>query len=110
MRADDGLALSSRNAYLSAAERSEAPRLRRLLQRIGLAVETGETDFASLEREAADELDRHGWQTDYVAVRRQADLQAPDDSRERALVVLAASRLGSARLIDNLEINAGADR
>ena len=110
VRADDGLALSSRNAYLSAAERREAPRLRRLLQRIGLAVEAGETDFARLEREAADELDRHGWQTDYVAVRRQADLQAPDDSRERALVVLAASRLGPARLIDNLEINAGADR
>ncbi len=106
VRADDGLALSSRNAYLSAAERAEAPRLQRLLQRIGTAIRAGETDFARLEREAANELDQHGWKTDYVAVRRQADLQLPGDDRKQALVVLAASRLGAARLIDNLEIDA----
>ncbi|EXI81717.1 MAG: Pantothenate synthetase [Candidatus Accumulibacter appositus] len=106
VRADDGLALSSRNGYLSAAERYEAPRLQRLLQRIGTAIRAGETDFARLEREAASELDQHGWKTDYIAVRRQADLQLPDDDRKQALVVLAASRLGAARLIDNLEIDA----
>lgn len=107
VRADDGLALSSRNGYLSAAERAEAPRLQRLLQRIRAAVHAGDTDFARLERDAAAELDRHGWKTDYVAVRRQADLQPPEKGAGEPLVVLAASRLGAARLIDNLEIEAG---
>jgi len=104
IRADDGLALSSRNAYLSASERAEAPRLHRLLQRISTAVRAGERDFTRLEREATDELDRNGWKTDYVAVRRQSDLQVPLDAAEQSLVVLAASRLGTARLIDNVEI------
>jgi pantoate--beta-alanine ligase len=104
IRADDGLALSSRNAYLSARERAEAPRLYRLLQRISAAVRAGERDFTRLEREATDELDRNGWKTDYVAVRRQSDLQVPEDVVEQSLVVLAASRLGAARLIDNVEI------
>ncbi|WP_313953273.1 pantoate--beta-alanine ligase [Accumulibacter sp.] len=105
VRADDGLALSSRNAYLSPTERSEAPRLQRILQRISAAVQGGEADFSRLERDAVAELDHHGWQTDYVAVRRQDDLQLPGPSGKQALVVLAASRLGSARLIDNVEIN-----
>jgi pantoate--beta-alanine ligase len=104
IRADDGLALSSRNAYLSACERAEAPRLYRLLQGISVAVRAGEWDFTRLEREATDELDRNGWKTDYVAVRRQSDLQVPEDVVEQSLVVLAASRLGAARLIDNVEI------
>jgi len=104
IRADDGLALSSRNAYLSARERAEAPRLYRLLQRISAEVRAGERDFTRLEREATDELDRNGWKTDYVAVRRQSDLQVPEDVVEQSLVVLAASRLGAARLIDNVEI------
>ena len=107
VRADDGLALSSRNAYLSPAESADAPGLRRRPQRIRAAVSAGVTDFAKLEREAAAELDRNGWKTDYVTLRRQADLQLPDDSGKQALVVLAASRLGAARLIDNLEIDAG---
>ncbi|MDR1934007.1 MAG: pantoate--beta-alanine ligase [Candidatus Accumulibacter sp.] len=102
VRAGDGLALSSRNAYLSAAERAEAPRLHRVLNRVRDAVRAGDRDFARLEREAADELDRHGWKTDYVAVRRQADLQAPADENE-PLVALGASRLGRPRLIDNVE-------
>ena len=104
IRADDGLALSSRNAYLSTSERAEAPRLHRLLQRISAEVRAGERDFTRLEREATDELDRNGWKTDYVAVRRQSDLQVPEDVVEQSLVVLAASRLGAARLIDNVEI------
>ena len=103
VRAADGLALSSRNGYLTQDERTEAPRLNRLLNRIRDAVHQGEKDYAGLEREAAAELDRHGWKTDYIAVRRQADLLPPTGGNE-ALVVLGASRLGMPRLIDNVEI------
>jgi pantoate--beta-alanine ligase len=71
VRTEDGLALSSRNGYLMAAERAEAPRLYRALTRIRDVVRAGDRDFARLEGEAVDELDRHGWRTDYVAVRRQ---------------------------------------
>jgi len=102
VRADDGLALSSRNGYLSSAERAEAPRLYRILQRMREAIRGGERNFSALEREAAAELDAHGWKTDYVAVRQQSDLQAPK-AGEQALVTLAASRLGATRLIDNIE-------
>ena len=103
VRADDGLALSSRNGYLTPQERAEAPRLNHVLTRLRDAVRGGNRDFTRLEREAVAELDGHGWRTDYVAVRRQADLQMPAGGDE-ALVVLAASRLGQPRLIDNLEI------
>ena len=104
VRADDGLALSSRNGYLTPAERAEAPRLSRTLNEIRLAILAGERDFAKLEQKAAAQLDAHGWQTDYVALRRQSDLQSPQPG-DRQLVVLAASRLGTPRLIDNLEIS-----
>ena len=104
VRADDGLALSSRNGYLSPAERAEAPRLSRLLRGIGDAIKQGERDFAKLERAVTVELAANGWQTDYVAVRRQADLDLPT-AKDTALVALAASRLGSTRLIDNIEIH-----
>jgi pantoate--beta-alanine ligase len=104
IRADDGLALSSRNAYLSPHERAEAPHLHRVLQRIREAVVGGERNFAALERQAAAELDASGWQTDYVAVRRQADLQPSQAPAEAALVTVAAARLGVTRLIDNIEI------
>ncbi len=107
VRADDGLALSSRNGYLSAAERAEAPRLYRLLDRIRGAVRGGQQDFATLEAEAMAELARHAWEPDYIAIRRRADLQAPtqaDDPLADSLVVLAAAKLGRTRLIDNLEI------
>ena len=103
VRAEDGLALSSRNGYLTPQERAEAPRLNRVLTRLRDAVRGGNRDFTRLEREAVAELDGHGWRTDYVAVRRQADLQMPAGGDE-TLVVLAASRLGQPRLIDNLEI------
>ncbi len=103
VRASDGLALSSRNGYLTPEERAEAPRLNRLLNRIRDAVRNGEKDYTRLEHEATSELDRHGWKTDYIAIRRQADLLAPSGD-EPALVVLGASRLGLPRLIDNVEI------
>ena len=103
VRATDGLALSSRNGYLTPAERAEAPRLNRLLNAIRADILAGERDFAKLEQAATTELDNVGWKTDYVAVRRQSDLQRPEPG-EKPLVVLAASRLGTPRLIDNLEI------
>jgi pantoate--beta-alanine ligase len=102
-READGLARSSRNGYLSPAERAEAPRLHRTLQALAQAVRGGQRDFDALERAAIDELRRHGWAPDYVAVRRRADLQPPPAADE-PLVVLAAARLGTTRLIDNLEI------
>jgi pantoate--beta-alanine ligase len=107
VRAADGLALSSRNGYLSAAERAEAPRLYRTLCKIRDAIGAGERDFEKLEREARAELDSSGWKTDYVAVRQQSDL-APAQPGNKALVVLAASRLGTPRLIDNIEIQSAA--
>ena len=103
VRADDGLALSSRNGYLSAAERAEAPRLYRELNRIREFLKQGEQDIFRLENAAVAVLTAAGWHTDYVAVRRQADLSAPQ-AIGVPLVVLAASRLGSTRLIDNIEI------
>jgi pantoate--beta-alanine ligase len=103
VRAADGLALSSRNTYLSQAERAEAPRLYRVLTRVAQAVRAGAADHARLEKEAMAELAAHGWQPDYVTVRRRADLQPPAPG-ERELVVLGAARLGSTRLIDNIEI------
>jgi pantoate--beta-alanine ligase len=102
-RADDDLALSSRNVYLSAAERMEAPRLYRILKKTARSIAAGERRYDRLEAEAVAELRAHRWQTDYVAVRRQADLQAPG-GEDRELVVLAAARLGTTRLIDNSEI------
>jgi pantoate--beta-alanine ligase len=105
VRAEDGLALSSRNGYLSAAERAEAPRLAGLLRDIKRDVEGGVRQFAALETAACNTLRTHGWQPDYVTVRRQLDLREPADTDD-ALVVLAAAKLGTTRLIDNLEIRA----
>lgn len=103
VRAEDGLALSSRNGYLSSIERAEAPRLYQILQRIRDAIRHGNRNFAELEQEALVELADNGWKTDYVAVRQQSDLQRPQPG-EQALVTLVASRLGTTRLIDNIEI------
>ena len=107
VRASDGLALSSRNAYLSAMEREEAPRLHRLLSALREAIHGGERDFHRLEAEAVRELIAHGWAPDYVAVRRRADLQPPRSAND-PLVVVAAAKLGGTRLIDNLEIREAA--
>lgn len=103
IRAADGLALSSRNGYLSASERAEAPRLYQCLTKVVTAVRGGNRDFASLERDAQAELQAHGWIPDYVAVRRRLDLQSAS-AIDDPLVVLAAARLGTTRLIDNIEI------
>ncbi len=103
VRAADGLALSSRNGYLSAPERVEAPRLYRLLERIAAALRAGSRDFAGLEQATLVELQSHGWFPDYIAVRNKTDLQLPS-FHDSGLVVLAAAQLGSTRLIDNLEV------
>ncbi|MBC7778641.1 MAG: pantoate--beta-alanine ligase [Proteobacteria bacterium] len=102
VRAADGLALSSRNSYLSATERNEAPQLFVALQRVCAAVRSGAL-HGKAERDAMQALAGRGWQPDYVAVRRQHDLQAPTGD-DRRLVVLAAARLGRTRLIDNIEL------
>jgi pantoate--beta-alanine ligase len=103
VRAADGLALSSRNGYLSAAERAEAPRLYSVLTKVVDQVRAGEKDYARLESEAIEELRAHGWVPDYIALRRKIDLQSAS-AHDSGLVVLAAARLGSTRLIDNLEV------
>lgn len=103
VRAEDGLALSSRNGYLSETERAEAPRLQQELQKIRQAVLNGRKDYVELCREATATLDAHGWKTDYISIRQQKDLALPAVS-DTDLVVVAASRLGTPRLLDNLEI------
>jgi pantoate--beta-alanine ligase len=103
VRESDGLAMSSRNGYLSPAERQEAVRLSGVLRSIQDAVAGGRRDFAELEKTAKDELAGHGWRPDYVAVRRRADL-APPGADDRELVALGAAWLGRTRLIDNLEL------
>jgi pantoate--beta-alanine ligase len=104
VRAGDGLALSSRNNYLSTAERTEAPRLHRSLSQVVQKLFEGDKNFAVLENEATGILRQAGWRPDYVAVRKQADLQLPGPT-DRDLVVLGAAWLGATRLIDNLEVN-----
>ena len=101
-RAADGLAMSSRNGYLSAAERAQAPQLHAALQTLAQAVRAGENDFEALQEQAMAQLRAQGWQPDYVALRRQADLGPAQPGQ--SLLALAAARLGSTRLIDNLEI------
>lgn len=107
VRAPDGLALSSRNGYLSDAERAEAPRLYATLREIAQAIEAGTRDFRALEQRARDRLDKAGWQVDYVAVQQRPSLE-PAQPGDRELVALAAARLGRTRLIDNLEITVSA--
>ncbi len=103
-RDENGLALSSRNGYLSAAQRLEAPRLQRALQLVVEAAKKGEQDFAAIEAQTAQYLTQLGWIVDYVSI-RSAQTLLPAENTERQLVVLAAARLGKTRLIDNLEFS-----
>ena len=104
VRADDGLALSSRNGYLDEAERAEAVQLSRALRGVDAAVAGGRRDWADIEAEAMRALAGRGWRPDYVAIRRRQDLQPPQPGD--ALVALAAAKLGTTRLIDNMELSA----
>ncbi len=104
VRESDGLALSSRNQYLSDEERQRAPALYAALRAARDRLRGGESDFTAVEAEGWAALEAAGFEPEYFAVRRAADLAVPK-YRDRALVVLAAARLGSARLIDNLVVN-----
>jgi len=103
-RAQDGLALSSRNGYLSKAERAEAVQLSRVLQAMAASVRDGDRDFGAMEARAMQALSKRGWEPDYMVLRRRSDLKEPMIGEP--LVALAAARLGNTRLIDNLEIAA----
>jgi len=104
-RTDDGLALSSRNIYLSASERTEAIELSRALQALAAAVHGGQRDLNTLESHAMQALARRGWRVDYLTVRRRQDLQPPQGEgwQPGQLVALGAAQLGRTRLIDNWE-------
>jgi pantoate--beta-alanine ligase len=104
VRAADGLALSSRNGYLSEAERAEAPRLYRVLGEIAEALQGGDQDFVALEANACRELESKGWRVDYVSIRDPRTLLAPTDPIDR-FVVLGAAWLAKTRLIDNIEVS-----
>ncbi len=104
LRESDGLAMSSRNGYLTADERAIAPLLYRVLTGIATKLKEGEGNLAGLQSTAAQELLDSGLKPDYVAIRRARDLAEPNDD-DRDLVILAAAYLGKARLIDNLEVS-----
>jgi pantoate--beta-alanine ligase len=103
VRAQDGLALSSRNQYLNPAQRTEAAYLYQILSGVTEALKSGDKDHAELERKSAEVLAKRGWQVEYVSIRAQNGLEMPSIG-DRKLVVLAAARLGTTRLIDNLEV------
>jgi pantoate--beta-alanine ligase len=107
IRADDGLALSSRNNYLTPAERAEAPSLYRVLRGIADAIAAGRTDYANLESAGRMELAQRGWKVDYIAVRHGLGLRIPHPEgfdHPNLLVVLGAATLGATRLIDNVDV------
>jgi pantoate--beta-alanine ligase len=106
-RAEDGLALSSRNGYLTATERAEAPFLYQTLNYVAEQARSQQPDLLALEQDAMSRLAARGWQPDYVSIRKRMNLQAPTRDEYLAgepLVVLTAAKLGNTRLIDNLEI------
>ncbi len=102
VRDPDGLALSSRNTYLSPAERAEAPALQATLRTGRDDLVAGETDYTAIEERANETLDRRGWQCQYVSIRRRQDLGPPTPGDD--LVIVAAAFLGRTRLIDNIEV------
>jgi len=108
VRAADGLALSSRNQYLSLAQRSEAVFLYQTLQSMRQGILNGERDLERLQQRAVEALVARGWSVDYVAVRNQSDLRPVGQLQvpvQRELVILAAAKLGETRLLDNVELS-----
>lgn len=106
VRETDGLALSSRNAYLTADERMKAPLLNKILLNIKVAIKTGNSNYVYLEQQADELLSKAGWIVDYISVRETASLLPPKPHLDNPteLVVLGAAKLGKTRLIDNLII------
>ena len=110
VRAEDGLALSSRNGYLSAEERREAPNLYRVLRGIADAILGGRNDYANLEAMGRAELSARGWKVDYIAIRHGLGLRVPHPvgfDHPNLLIVLGAAALGATRLIDNVDVTPG---
>ncbi len=104
-RAADGLALSSRNAYLSAEQRTQARALSQQLQWLAHQVREGAVPLAQLEAQAMAQLSAQGWQPDYLTVRQRHDLQCPaDHARRRSLGCPGRGAPGGTRLIDHLEV------
>lgn len=101
-REDDGLAMSSRNGYLTPAQRLEAPRLHKALSLVVEAIQAGNQDFSAIEAQTSQFLTQLGWIVDYISVRSASTL-LPATKTDRQLVVLGAARQGSTRLIDNIE-------
>ncbi|MEG1079743.1 MAG: pantoate--beta-alanine ligase [Pseudomonas sp.] len=104
VRAEDGLALSSRNGYLSAEQRAIAPALYRLLSQMASVIEQGERDYPTLIANARQQLELAGLRPDYLEVRQALSLR-PATADDRDLVILIAAYLGATRLIDNLHLN-----
>ena len=109
VRESDGLAMSSRNGYLSYDERARAPLLAKVLHDVAARLMAGERDVSALEAAAAAGLEEQGFAVDYVSIRRSDDLRRPTRG-DRRLIVLAAARLGGTRLIDNLPVALGDDQ
>jgi pantoate--beta-alanine ligase len=103
VRAEDGLALSSRNQYLDEAQRLIAPQLRQVLLSLRDGLLQGEPDFAQLSAHATQQLSAHGWLVEYVSLRKQADLSEMNELTDAGVIVVAA-KLGSTRLLDNIEV------
>ncbi len=104
VRAFDGLALSSRNLFLSEEERKQASALYRILTELKLSLLEGVQDFAHLERMAGDRLTELGWRVDYISLRNTGDL-SPASPADKRVVIMAAGWLGKTRLIDNVEVD-----
>jgi len=111
VRAEDGLALASRNSYLTPTERVEAPRLYRTLRWVADEIASGRHDYANLEAQARAELARNGWKVDYIVIRHGLALRIPHPEgydHPNLLIVLGAATLGTTRLIDNVDVRTGA--
>src|SRR5215831_8359008 len=106
VRDHDGLAMSSRNQYLTAAERALAPQIYVALEAAAARIRAGNVDFASMEREGFQELERTGFRPDYFCIRKAEDL-SPATREDRKLVILTAARIGKTRLIDNIQVTRG---
>lgn len=104
VREADGLAMSSRNGYLSEEERQNAPQLFTSLQSVERALRRGERDYTGMEQQISENLVKSGFSVDYVAIRRASDLKEPEGDVSE-LVILASAWLGQARLIDNIPVN-----
>ena len=102
LRESDGLAMSSRNGFLSASERIQAIALYRQLNEVATAISHGARDYAQLVLHATKYLKMAGWRVDYIAVRDASNLHAPQADTQR-IVILGAAWLGKTRLIDNIE-------